>query len=138
MYDRCINVNADLFDSPCGNCFFVVSLCNFIAAKKQYKAEPNEKNEQKKNTSSIWKTSITNSCFMAFLKKKHYKWQLKAWGLPKSFATCLRLCIIEFLPTCTKHFCALVFAHVLQHLRDACFGHGDFSILNRSQYSFLC
>ena len=51
MYDRCINVNADLFDSPCGNCFFVVSLCNFIAAKKQYKAEPNEKNEQKKNTS---------------------------------------------------------------------------------------
>ncbi len=29
--------------------FFVVSLCNFIGAKKQYKAEPNATNEQKKN-----------------------------------------------------------------------------------------
>ncbi len=29
--------------------FFIVSLCDYISSKKQYKIEPNEVNEQKKN-----------------------------------------------------------------------------------------
>ncbi len=30
--------------------FFIISLCNFIIAKKHYKTEPNERNKIKKNT----------------------------------------------------------------------------------------
>lgn len=30
--------------------FFIVSLCSFVGAGKQYKAEPTEINEQKKNS----------------------------------------------------------------------------------------
>ena len=30
--------------------FFIVSLCNFVAVRKQYKLEPSEINMQKKNT----------------------------------------------------------------------------------------
>lgn len=30
--------------------FFIVSLCNYVWVKKDYKAEPNESNQQKKNT----------------------------------------------------------------------------------------
>ena len=45
--------------------FFVISLCNFIVAKKQYKAEPNEMNEQKKNTTKT--LLITSSVIMGVL-----------------------------------------------------------------------
>lgn len=39
--------------------FFVVSLCNFTGAKRQFKAEPNEMNEQKKNTAkTVFITSL--------------------------------------------------------------------------------
>lgn len=45
--------------------FFVISLCDFISVKKQYKTEPNETNEQKKNTAKT--LLIVSSIIMGVL-----------------------------------------------------------------------
>lgn len=45
--------------------FFIVSLSNFIGAKKQYKIEPNEMNEQKKRASKT--QLIVSSVIMGVL-----------------------------------------------------------------------
>ena len=45
--------------------FFVVSLCNFIAAGKQYKLEPNDANAQKKATTKT--LLIVSSIIMGVL-----------------------------------------------------------------------
>lgn len=45
--------------------FFIVSLCSFIGAKKQYKAEPNDANKQKKNATKT--QLIVSSIIMGVL-----------------------------------------------------------------------
>ncbi|MBQ8799301.1 MAG: hypothetical protein IJZ55_07030 [Lachnospiraceae bacterium] len=45
--------------------FFIISLCNFIEAKKHYKTEPNEANKEKKNTTKT--ILITASVIMGVL-----------------------------------------------------------------------
>ncbi len=45
--------------------FFIVSLCNYVAAKKAYKAEPNELNAHKKQTTKT--LLIVSSIIMGVL-----------------------------------------------------------------------
>ncbi len=45
--------------------FFIVSLCNYVATKKGYKAEPNELNAQKKGTAKT--LLIVSSIIMGVL-----------------------------------------------------------------------
>ena len=45
--------------------FFIVSLCNYIAAMKNYKAEPNDLNAQKKNAAKT--ALIVSSIIMGVL-----------------------------------------------------------------------
>lgn len=45
--------------------FFIASLCGYIGAKKQYKAEPSEANEQKKNATKT--LLIVSSIIMGVL-----------------------------------------------------------------------
>lgn len=45
--------------------FFIVSLCNFVVTKKQYKAEPSDMTKQKKNTAKTM--LIVSSVIMAVL-----------------------------------------------------------------------
>lgn len=45
--------------------FFIVSICNYVAAKKKYKAEPNDLNAQKKSAAKT--VLIVSSIIMGVL-----------------------------------------------------------------------
>ena len=45
--------------------FFIVSICNYVAAKKKYKAEPNDLNAQKKGATKT--VLIVSSIIMGVL-----------------------------------------------------------------------
>ena len=45
--------------------FFIVSICNYVAAKKKYKAEPNDLNAQKKGAAKT--VLIVSSIIMGVL-----------------------------------------------------------------------
>ena len=49
--------------------FFIVSLCDFICARKKYKDEPNEVNELKKNTTKtlLIVSSVIMGVFLAII-----------------------------------------------------------------------